>query len=200
MLMKKIFSFLVIANILIAAIIFFKSGQQEQVSNAPAINPEKIIVLPPLVNCVEWGELSEQDLQSAETAINALNLQMPHKKISSATLIKYQVHTSPFKNQQAVEREINKLRNMGIISHRIEEQGALLNAISFGEFEDETEAYDLLKKLNSDGIVDATINKHKIERKKFLFFEADINKISELRALIRQFPDSRLAQTTCERL
>lgn len=200
MLIKKIFSFLVIANILIAIIMFFKAGPQDQDSDSPVVNPEKIIVLPTFVDCIEWGEFSEDLIQSAETAINELNLQLPYKEILSATLIKYQVHTSPFENRQAVEREINKLRNMGIISHRIQEKGPWLNAISFGEFEDKTAAHDVLKKLNSEKITNTIISEHKIEQMKFLFFGTDANKISELQHLITQFPDSRLVHTTCERL
>lgn len=89
---------------------------------------------------------------------------------------------------------------MGIISHRIDENGPWLNAISFGEFEDETSADNLLKKLNNDGIDSIIISEHKIEQEKFVFFETDTYKITQLQHLITQFPYSRLVHTTCERL
>ena len=198
--MKKIFSFLLIANILFAIIMFFKIDQQDQDSFSPAANPEKVIVLPALADCIEWGDFSEQDMQSAEMALSKLNLQIPYRQNLSTLLIKYQVHTSPFENRQAVEREINKLRNMGIISHRIQEKGQWLNAILFGEFENKAAAQEMLKKLNKNGIANTTISEHKIEQKKFVFFETDAHKIVELQHLITQFPDSRLVHTTCERL
>lgn len=200
MLTKKIFSFLLIVNILFAITQYFKANQQDQDSVSSGANPEKIIVLPAFAACIEWSGFSEQDIQSAETALGELNLHIPYKLILSTPHIKYQVHTSPFENRQTVEREINKLRNMGIISHRIQEQGSLLNAISFGEFEDKTAAHDMLQKLNNNGITNTTISEHKIEQKKFVFFEPGAQIITQLQHLITQFPNSRLVHTTCERL
>ncbi|MDR4518017.1 MAG: SPOR domain-containing protein [Nitrosomonas sp.] len=198
--MKKIFSFLLIVNILFAMAMLFKFGQPKQGSNSPALNPEKIVVLPALVNCTEWGDFSDQQLQLAETAIGKLNLQLPFKLISSASVIKYRVNTLPFEDQQTVEREINKLRNMGIISHRIQENGPWLNAISFGEFDDNAAALDMQKKLNDSGITHTTIEEYESAQKKFVFIGTDATKITELHQLITQFSDSRLVHTTCERL
>lgn len=198
--MKKIFSFLLVANILFAAMMFFKTDQRDQDSDSQVRDPEKIILLPAFVDCIEWGDFAEQQIHSAETAIGELNLQSPYKKILSTLPIEYQVHTSPFENRQAVEREINKLRNMGIISHRINENSPFQNAISFGEFEDKTAAHDLLKKLSDDGITNITISEYKVEQKKFLFFETNAHKIAELHNLISQFPGSKLVHTACERV
>ena len=197
---KKIFSFLLIVNILFAVTLHYITNQQDQVSVSLGINSEKIIVLPVFVDCIEWGVFSKHDIQSVETALNALDLQIPYKLISSTSLIKYQIHSPPFENQQAVEREINKLRNMGIISHRIDEIDPWVNAISFGEFEDKAAANDMLKKLNNNDIANTTISEHEIEQKKFVFFETDAHKIVELQHLSTQFPGSRLVHTTCERL
>ncbi len=198
--MKAIFPFLLLTNILFAIAMYHQSNQQNRKSVAPVVNPEKIILLPAFENCIEWSSFSVQNLGLAETAISKLNLQKPHKTIFSTTLTKYWVITSPFENKQAVEREINKLRNMGIISYRIREQGPLLNAISFGELEDKSSAQDLLKKLNSKEITNITIHTRRIEQKKFLFFESVMDNVAKLKNLATQFKDSKLVHTTCERL
>jgi len=175
------------------------------VSKAPesilrSVNPEKIVLLPAAVDCIEWGYFSASSAASAKTALDKLNLHVPSKQIMSDTLTQFQIHTTPFNNQRSVEREINKLRNMGIVSYRILEQGTLFNAISFGEFAEQASAYDLQKKLNDKGINDTAISKHIIEHHKFLLFNMDAHKIAELETLIEQFPESKLTHATCERL
>lgn len=204
--MKKIFFLFLFANLFFAAMQFFLLTLHEReittVSNA--INQEEIILLPAIVPCIEWGNFSESDIESAETALQALDLNLPHRQALSAPLIQYRLHTTPFKDQQAAEREINKFRNMGIISYRITEQGLWFNAISFGEFADKQTAQILQKKLDAQEITDTIINQHVIRQKKILFLEVSTRSISdttsELQPLILQFPSSKLTQTTCERL
>ncbi|HBV21150.1 MAG TPA: SPOR domain-containing protein [Nitrosomonas sp.] len=198
--MKAIFPFLLLINILFAIAMYHQSNQQNRKSVSPVVNPEKIISLPANENCMEWGTFSGQDSRLVETAISKLGLEKPYKKTFFASLTKYRVHTPPFENRDAVEREINKLRNMGIISYRVREQGPWLNAISFGDLEDKTAAQDLLKKLNSKGIVNVAIHTRKIEQEKFLFFETGADDIAKLQNLATQFTGSKLAHTTCEHL
>ena len=64
--------------------------------------------------------------------------------------MKYWVHTPAFENRQNAEREINKLRNMGIISFRVQETEEWLNAISFGEFKNRVTAQKLLGTIKSE--------------------------------------------------
>ncbi|PTN11703.1 SPOR domain-containing protein [Nitrosomonas aestuarii] len=198
--MKAIFPFLLLTNILFAIAMYYQSNQQNRKSVSPVMNPEKIILLPAEESCIKWGTFSGQSLSLAEAAISKLGLKRPYKKTSSTSLTKYRVHTPPFENREAVEREINKLRNMGIISYRVREQGPWLNAIFFGDLEDKTAAQNLLNKLNSKGITNVAIHTRSIEQKKLLFFEADTDNIAKLQNLATQFTGSKLVHTTCERL
>ncbi|SEM93041.1 SPOR domain-containing protein [Nitrosomonas marina] len=200
--MKIIFFLLLAANILLLALQVSQPVMQTRDNNSDThvVNSEKIILLPAEVSCIVWGNFSLTEIESAETALQALDLNTPYRVTSAAPLTQYRVHTVPFEDQQAADREINKFRNSGISSFRILEQGTWFNSISFGEFADELSAQKLQKKLNLQEITGTIISKYLIKQKKISIFEADTSKNIALQSLIEQFPDSKLTQTTCERL
>ncbi|SET32092.1 hypothetical protein SAMN05216326_12036 [Nitrosomonas marina] len=200
--MKIIFFLLLAANILLIALQVYQPAMQARNnnSNTHAVNSEKIILLPAEVSCIEWGNFSLPEIESAETALQALDLNRPYRVTSATPLTQYRVHTDPFEDQQAADREITKFRNSGISSFRIMEQGIWFNSISFGEFADALSAQELQKKLNLQDITGTIISKYITEQKKFLIFETDTSNNIALQPLIEQFPDSKLTQTTCERL
>lgn len=196
--MKKIFSLLLAANILFAGVMNFQSHQQEPV--LLAVNPEKIILLQSSMDCIVWGDFTEEDLSRADAVLDQLKLPRSYKQVFSKSISIYQVYTAPFGNRQAAEREINKLRNLGFISHRVSAAGERLNAIFFGEFENQAAAEKLLEQLKEKSEVSAMIYQHKIELKKYLIFDTEPQIAATLDYLTDQFPDSNMEQQTCERL
>ncbi|MCB1937532.1 MAG: hypothetical protein KDF59_16515 [Nitrosomonas sp.] len=196
--MKKVFFLLLAVNVLFAVVMSFQSEQQEPVS--VGVFPEKIVLLPDSVACAVLGDFTEQEVEQVEDALNQVELPRRYKKVSAKAIVRYWVHTDPFTDRQTVEREINKLRNMGIISYRVQEEGKWLNAISFGEFRNASTANKLLETLNDKIEISAMIHEYEIRHKKFLIFEIDHQKMSELHYLTELFPNSNLEQTTCERL
>lgn len=196
--MKKVFFCLLAINILFAVVSGFRSEQQETVS--VGVNPEKIVLLSDSIACAIWGDFTEREVKQVENALSQVELPRSYKKVPAKTIVRYWVHTNPFEDRQTVEREINKLRNMGIISYRVQEEGKWLNAISFGEFRNASTADKLLDTLNEKIDINAMILEYKIRHEKFLIFEVDQQKLAELNALAEQFPSSNLEQSTCERL
>lgn len=196
--MRKIFSLLLAANILFAGMMNFQSHQQEPV--LLAVSPEKIILLQSSMDCIVWGDFTEEDLSRADAVLDQLKLPRSYKQVFSKSISIYQVYTAPFGNRQAAEREINKLRNLGFISHRVSEAGERLNAIFFGEFENQAAAEKLLEQLKEKSEVSAMIYQHKIELKKYLIFDTEPQIAATLDYLTDQFPDSNMEQQTCERL
>lgn len=196
--MRKIFSLLLAANILFAGMMNFQSHQQEPV--LLAVSPEKIILLQSSMDCIVWGDFTEEDLSRADAVLDQLKLPRSYKQVFSKSISIYQVYTAPFGNRQATEREINKLRNLGFISHRVSEAGERLNAIFFGEFENQAAAEKLLEQLKEKSEVSAMIYQHKIELKKYLIFDTEPQIAATLGYLTDQFPDSNMEQQTCERL
>jgi len=196
--MKKIFSLFLVANILSAGVINFQSHQQKPVSLA--VNPEKIVLLQVSMDCIVWGDFTGEDLPRADAALGQLKLPRSYKQVFSKTITRYRVYTAPFGNRQVAEREINKLRNLGFISHRVSETGERLNAIFFGEFENRATAEKLLEQLKEKSEVNAMILQHKIELIKYLIFDIEPQIAAALSHLTDQFPDSNMEQSTCERL
>jgi len=196
--MKKVFFLLLVFNLVFAIAMGLESEQQETIS--VGVHPEKIVLLPDSVTCVVWGNFSADSVMQVENALNQQELPRSYQQVSTDAIVRYWVHTEPFENRQTAEREINKLRNMGIISFRVQEEGKWLNAISFGEYDNASIAQKLLKTLNDQNEINAMIHEYKIEQKKYLIFDVDQQKITELQQLVEQFPDSNLEQTTCERL
>lgn len=196
--MKKIFSLFLVANILFAGVMNFQSRQQKPVSLV--VNPEKIILLQPSMDCIIWGDFTEADLPRADAALDQLKLPRSYKHVFSETITRYRVYTAPFGNRQAAEREINKLRNLGFISHRVSETGERLNAIFFGDFENRVTAENLLEQLKEKSGVSAMLFKHEIELRKYLIFDTEPQIAATLSHLVDEFPDSNMEQLTCERL
>ncbi|MBX3640914.1 MAG: SPOR domain-containing protein [Nitrosomonas sp.] len=196
--MKKVFSVFLLINILFAVVMNAQSYRHQPVS--PVMNPEKIILLSALVDCMVWGDFIEEHLPRVEAVLDQMGLPRSYRQVPSEMITRYWVHTEPFRNRQAAEREINKLRNLGIISHRVSEEGAWLNAISLGEFENRISAQKLLEQLKAKSETNAMILERKIERKKYLIFETDSQETAELKRLAGQFADSSLELSTCERL
>lgn len=196
--MKKIFSLFLVANILFAGVMNFQSHQQKPV--LLVVDPEKIILLESSMDCTIWGDFTEADLPRADAALDQLKLPRSYKQVFSKTITRYRVYTAPFGNRQAAEREINKLRNLGFISHRVSETGERLNAIFFGEFENRATAERLLRQLKEKSEVSAMIHQHKIELRKYLIFDIEPQIAETLSHLTDQFPDSNMEQLTCERL
>lgn len=196
--MKKIFSLFLVANILFAGVMNFQSHQQKPV--LLVVDPEKIILLESSIDCTIWGDFTEADLPRADAALDQLKLPRSYKQVHSKTITRYRVYTAPFGNRQAAEREINKLRNLGFISHRVSETGERLNAIFFGEFENQATAERLLRQLKEKSEVSARIHQHKIELRKYLIFDTEPQIAEALSHLTDQFPDSNMEQLTCERL
>lgn len=203
--MKIFFYSLLIFNILFAIIGNYQTIWQDNKSASSVFNREKIKLLPAHIDCIVWSDFSGQTLQQAETAIKAMDIKKPYKQVLSSVKTKYWVHTAPYNDQSAAKREINKLRNMGIISYRVQEKGPWLNAISFGMLESNSAANKLIKKLEKKGFNKVSVskvsaNKRKTEHRQFLFLAIDAHKLDKLQNLASQFPDSRLVHTTCERL
>lgn len=194
---KKVFSVLLVANIVFAITVNFRS--YEATPAAQGKHFEKIVLLPATVACLVWGNFSPDTAQRADAALKQLDI-VRYKTVPAAAIVKYWVHTSAFENRQNAEREINKLRNMGIISFRVQETEEWLNAISFGEFKNRVTAQKLLEQLEAKTDSEIMISERKMEQLSYLIFDTDIQKIGELYLLAEQFPDGNLEHSACERL
>ncbi len=198
--MKLIFISLLIVNIAVAVIIQLGSDGEHAADAPTLLAPEKIILLPKRVDCLNWGDFLEQEAQQAKIALLDQDIKNPLSVAFSKYADLYWVHIPPLPDQQAANREINKLRNLGIASFRVEEHGAWLNAISFSMLHDRTAAQKLLRELQTKGVAEARIKERNIQLQKIVIHEPDEKLEIKLPTIVEQYPGSELMHATCERI
>ncbi len=198
--MKLIFISLLIVNITVAVIIQIGSDNQPVVNAPPLVAPEKIVLLSKRVDCLNWGDFFKHEVQQVKNALIDQDINTQINVEFSKDTVLYWVYIPPFQDQQAADREINKLRNLGIVSFRVQEQGPWLNAISFSMYHDREEAQQLLRELQAKGISVAKIKERNSQLQKIVFYEPNETLEIKLQALLEQYADRELIHATCERL
>ncbi len=198
--MKLIFISLLIVNIAMAVIIQLGSDGEHVADASALLAPEKIILLSKRVDCLNWGDFLEQEAQQAKIALVDQDINNPLSVTFSKHADLYWVHIPPLPDQQAANREINKLRNLGIASFRVEEHGVWLNAISFSMLHDRAASQKLLLELQTKGVAEARIKERNIQLQKIVIHEPDEKLEIKLQDLVEKYPGSELVHATCKRL
>lgn len=198
--MKIIFILLLIINIAYPVGMRFYATEQNSTNMPSLIRPEKIILLPGYENCLEWGNFYEEQIQYAETAISELASDQLYSLEESGDTKMYWLYILPLLNEEAANREINKLRNLGIVSFRVKEEGKWENAISLGMLYDKTDALKQLLEIEKKGIQNAKIEKLSVTLKKFIIHSPAQAIKEQAQKLIEQFNGTQLTQRKCERL
>lgn len=198
--MKIIFILLLIINIAYPVGMQFYAIEQNSTNRLPLIHPEKIILLPGYENCLEWGNFHEEQIQYAETAISELTSDQLYSLEESGDTKMYWLYIPPLLNEEAANREINKLRNLGIVSFRVKEEGKWENAISLTMLYDKTDALKQLLEIEKKGIQNARIEKLSVTLKKFIIHNPAHAIKEQAQKLVEQFNGTQLTQRKCERL
>jgi len=198
--MKLIFISLLIVNITAAVIIQIGSDKQPVVNEPSLVAPEKIVLLPQQVDCLNWGDFFKHEVQQVKIALADQDINNPLSLEFSKNTVLYWVYIPPFQDQQAADREINKLRNLGIASFRVQEEGPWLNAISFSMYHDRGEAQLQLRELRTKGIETAKIKERNSQLQKIVIYEPNEMLEVKLQALVEQYAGRELVHATCERL
>ncbi len=196
--MKIIFILLLIINIAYAmGVQLYSNGWNTTTS---IVNPEKIILLSVHENCFEWGNFYEEQIQYAETALSEIVSDQFYRMEEAGNTVMYWLHIPPLLNKEAANREINKLRNLGIVSFRIKENGQWKNAISLGMSYDKKDAFKQLKEIENKGVTNATINERNVILKKIVIHYPTQMIREQVQKLIEQFDGTQLTQSKCERI
>jgi hypothetical protein len=196
--MKIAFIILLIANI--AYLAGVQLHLDEQNATAPVMNPEKIVLVPAYENCLVWGNFYEEQIKYAETVILELFPDLFYSLEESGNTTMYWLYIPPHANREAANREINKLRNLGIVSFRVKDGNQWENAISLGMFYDQKDALKQLREIEKKGIANAKIEDRDVMLKKIVIYNPAQSIREQMRKLVEQFDDTRLVQDRCERL
>ena len=197
--MKIIFIFLLIMNV-----VYVIGGQlypaDENTTRASMFNPEKIVLLPIDEKCLEWGSFYEEQAHYAETILSEMVSDQSYKLEEAGSTMMYWLYIPPLPNKEAANRVINKLRNLGIVSFRVKENGEWKNAISLNMLYDKEDALKQLKEIEKKGITSATIENRSVTLKKIVIHNPTQMIKEQTQKLAEQFEGTQLVQSTCERL
>ncbi len=126
--------------------------------------PKKMAALPvepvaqtPVSSCYEWGNFSASNLPSAQVALVKLGLEGIAKQAEIAnTDRRFWVYYPPLKNAQLAQEKADEIKALGVGEIFIVQDSQWRNAISFGLFQDEKLATNLLNDLQAKGVKGAT--------------------------------------------
>jgi hypothetical protein len=104
-------------------------------------------------SCYEWGNFTSSNLPSAQVVLVKLGLQSSIKHVvSDQADRRFWVYYPPLKNAELAQEKANEIRALGVDDLFIVQDSQWRNAISFGLFQDEELAANLLTDLQSKGV------------------------------------------------
>ncbi|MDI1298033.1 SPOR domain-containing protein [Methylotenera sp.] len=149
--------------------------------------------------CYEWGVFSATNLTGAQAAVSKLSLQPVVKEQSPLDSKRFWVYKAPLKSVEAAQAKALELKALGIQDLYIVQEPRWKNAISFGVFEDEQLATNLLNELKAKGVkevVKALRNQGK-GHASLQFNKLTDTEVIELKKLKPEFPEADLKEVAC---
>ena len=168
--------------------------------------PQKVAETPPpppatpATACYEWGIFSGSGIANAQSAVAKLALQATLKEQSSQEAKRFWVYRPPLKSAEDAQEKAQELMDLGIEELFVVQEAKWKNAISFGVFEDEQLATNLLKELKAKGVKDVVkaLRNQSKSNASLLFDHLTDAQVSELERLKPDFPQAELKKTTCK--
>jgi len=157
------------------------------------------VATPANLTCYEWGVFSAANLTGAQTAITNLSLQATVKEQSSTDAKRFWVYKPPLKSAEAAQAKALELKGLGVEELYVLQDGKWKNAISFGVFEDEQLATNLLNELKAKGVkevVKALRNQGK-GHASLQFSKLTDAEVLELKKLKPDFPEADIKEVAC---
>jgi hypothetical protein len=154
---------------------------------------------PTKTTCYEWGIFSAANLTGAQTAASNLSIQTVVKEQTSLEAKRFWIYKKPLKSVEAAQAKALELKALGIQDLYIVQDVRWKNAISFGVFEDEQLATNLLNELKAKGVKEvmkALRNQGK-GHASLQFNKLTDTEIIELKKLKPAFPEANLKKVDC---
>jgi len=126
--------------------------------------PKKVAALPTApvqevtaTSCYEWGNFTASNLPSAQVALVKLGLNGAAKQAEPPqTDRRFWVYYPPLKNAKLAQEKADEIKALGVGEIFIVQDSQWRHAISFGLFQDEKLATNLLNDLQAKGVKGAT--------------------------------------------
>lgn len=198
--MKIIFIFLLILNVAYLIGMQLYSNEETTAYTPMLLNSERIVLLPVDENCLEWGSFDEEQLHDAETIVSEVVSDQLYSVEEVGSTTRYWLYIPPLANKEATNRVINKLRNLGIVSFRVKEEGKWKNAISLDMLSDKEDAFKQLKEIEKKGISNAAIENRDVMLKKIVIHNPNQMIKEQIQKIVEQFESTQLVESKCEPL
>ncbi len=108
-------------------------------------------------SCYKWGNFTKTNLPAAQVALVRLDLQsVVNQEEIAIEDRRYWVYYPPLKSAALAQQKAAEIKDLGVQNLYIVQDSQWRNAISFGLFQDETLASNLLNELQDKGVNGAT--------------------------------------------
>ncbi len=122
-----------------------------------ATTPVEIATEVTASSCYEWGNFTTSNLPSAQVALVKLGLTGIVKPAEKATTDRrFWVYYPPLKNARLAQEKANEIKALGVGEIFVVQDSQWRHAISFGLFQDEKLATNLLNALQAKGVKGVT--------------------------------------------
>lgn len=151
-------------------------------------------------SCYEWGIFSTVSLSNAQKAASNLSLQPAVKAQTSLEAKRFWVYKPPMKSVEAAQAKALELEALGVQELFVIQNSKWKNAISFGVFEDEQLASNLLNELKAKGIKDVVkaLRNQGRGHASLLFNKLGDADAVALKKLKPDFPEANLKVVSCD--
>jgi hypothetical protein len=149
--------------------------------------------------CYEWGVFSAANLTGAKSAVSNLSLQATVKEQSSLEAKRFWVYKPPLKSAEAAQAKALELKALGVNELYVVQEAKWKNAISFGVFEDEQLATNLLNELRAKGVKEVvkSLRNQGKGHASLQFSKLTDAEVLALKNLKPDFPEANVKEVTC---
>lgn len=176
-----------------------KSGNASTITPAAVATNPTVTTVSSGTSCYEWGVFSAASLTIAQSAASNLSLQPLVKEQTPLEAKRFWVYKPPLKSDESAQTKALELKALGVEELFVVQEPRWKNAISFGVFEDEQLALNLLTELKAKGVKDvvkALRNQGK-GHASLIFNALSGDKVAELQKLKPDFPEANLKEVPC---
>jgi hypothetical protein len=142
---------------------------------------------------------SAVNLSGAQSAISNLSLKATVKKQSPLEAKRFWVYKPPLKSVEAAQAKALELKSLGVDEIYVVQEARWKNAISFGVFEDEQLATNLLNELREKGVKDVvkTLRNQGKGHASLQFSKLTDTEVLAIKKLKSDFPEADVKEITC---
>ena len=151
-------------------------------------------------SCYKWGNFTKTNLPSAQVVLVRLGLQSVIGQEAVAQEDKrFWVYYPPLKSAALAQQKAAEIKAMGVDELFVVQDSQWRNAISFGLFQDEQLATNLLNELQTKGVKSATKALHNPGKllTSLLIKAVSVDAASELQKIKPEFVGTEITLTAC---